>query len=67
MDKAKLIATLCLPLLVGFCSAGAGNLCSAGPIILDAKSDERLTRPEKEQIVGLNGAGREICGWRSLS
>jgi hypothetical protein len=54
-------------LLVGFCSAGAGNLCSAGPIILDAKADERLTRPEKEQIVGLNGAGREICGWRSLS
>lgn len=67
MDKAKLIGAALLALALAACSPTVGNLCSAGPIILDAKSDERLTRPEKEQIVGLNNAGAEICRWRPIA
>lgn len=67
MDKAKLIGAALLALALAACSPTVGNLCSAGPIILDDKSDERLTRPEKEQIVGLNNAGAEICRWRPIA
>lgn len=67
MDKAKLIAVATLALALAACSPTVGNLCTAGPIILDPGADERLTRSEKEQFVTLANAGRDICGWRSLS
>lgn len=69
MDKAKLIAVTCLmAMLLGACSANtSGNLCSAGPIIADPGADQRWTRSEKEQVVGLNNAGADICRWRPIA
>ncbi len=67
MDKAKLIGAALLALVLAACSPTVGNLCTAGPIIADPGANERWTRGEKEQVVGLNNAGRDICGWRSLS
>lgn len=67
MDKAKLIAICIFCTLLAACTGGVGNLCTAGPIIADPGANERWTRGEKEQVVGLNNAGRDICGWRSLS
>ncbi len=60
------LAVSIIMLLTG-CSPSVGNLCTAGPIILDAGAAERLTRSEKEQIITLNDSGRTICGWRSLT
>lgn len=67
MDKAKLIAICIFCTLLAACSPTVGNLCSAGPIIADPGANERWTRGEKEQVVGLNNAGAEICRWRPLS
>lgn len=58
------LAVSIIMLLTG-CSPTVGSLCTAGPIIVDQGAAERLTRSEKEQIVTLNNAGRNICGWRS--
>lgn len=67
MDQAKLIGALLLCALLAACSPTTGNLCTAGPIIADPGAAERWTRSEKEQVVGLNNAGRTICGWQSIS
>lgn len=68
MDKAKLIGAVVLSGVLAACSATtSGNLCSAVPIIADPGANERWTRSEKEQVVGLNNAAVEICGIRPLS
>lgn len=58
MDKGLLI----LFLLLAGCTT-SGSLCTAGPIILDPA--DRLSRGTLEQIVTLNSAGQEICGWKA--
>lgn len=63
MDKVLIAAVLVLA-IAGCQSTRTGSLCTAGPIILDAGANERLTRGEREQVVTLNESGEEICGWR---
>ena len=65
MDKRLIIATALALALTGCASFPVGNLCSAGPVILDRGADNRLTRSEKEQIVTLNESGEAICGWQA--
>ncbi len=60
------LALSIIMLLTG-CTGAVGNLCTAGPIITDPGADTRLTLSEKQQLVGLNNAGRDICGWRSIT
>lgn len=75
MDKAFLIIVLCLAL------AGCGinrtlyvpgslpcNLFSEdgkSGFELDPGAKDRLTRGEKEQVVSVNEAGEQICGWEA--
>lgn len=64
MDQKVIAALLCMA-LAGCAMPPTGNLCTAGPFIPDPGVSERWTRPEKEQLVTLNNAGRDICGWRA--
>ncbi len=61
---AKVI--LALPLILGLSTCGmqpTGSMCPIGPFITDPGAKDRLTRAEKEYVVGLNNAGEKICGW----
>ncbi len=64
---ARLILAAVFALMLSGCATTPplGNLCSAGPIILDKGAAARLTRAEKEQIVTLNKSGAKICGWEA--
>lgn len=65
MDPRFILVALACIGLSGCASVPVGNLCTAGPFILDPGASDRLTRSEKEQVVTLNNSGVKICGWRA--
>ena len=61
--KALVICAVAL-LLAGCSSFRTGSLCTAGPFIPDEGAAQRWT---KSELIVLNEAGEEICGWRPVS
>lgn len=41
-----------------------GLPCTVGPFTPDAGASTRWTRAEKEQLLVLNGTGKNLCGWK---